>query len=37
MYIKHTFVYWGLDECCFTVVRCEYYGLPSCGWHVASI
>jgi hypothetical protein len=31
------FVYWSIDECCFTVVGHEYYGLPFCGGHVASI
>jgi len=37
MYINHMFAYWSIDECCFTVVRCEYYGLPSWGGHIASI
>ena len=37
MYINCMFVYWSIDECCFTVVGREYYGLPSCGGHVASI
>ena len=37
IYINHMFPYSSIDECCFTVVHCEYYGLPSCGGHVASV
>jgi len=37
MYINCMFVYCSIDECCFAVVGHEYYGLPSCCGHVASI
>jgi hypothetical protein len=37
VYSNHMFAYWSIYECCFTVVWHEYYGLPSCGGHVASI
>jgi len=31
------FANWSIDECSFTVVGHEYYGLPSCGGQIASI
>jgi len=37
IYINHMFAYSSIDECCFTVERCEYYDLPSGGGHVASV